>query len=1008
MEKSKFQKDKSYRMNVVRVDTFNGKSAYVAEYCGEEYRVNMYPHQSANKKLINCVYIGETSWGKPMFQQDYSDVLYELYEEGCIYPFTVADECVDRNTQAPYYLLTDEYGFRHRVYNQHSPLIKKGDKVQGRILSVESKYISIEILSKEPPKTSYTLGDVFSFTETVLPRIDFSQLDYEKDKTLRDYQIENKRKIYESWQQNRSVMLQMPTGTGKTRLFVSIARDLFEYGVKRKMAIKVLILAHRKELIEQISEHVGRKYNLAHGIIMSQNIEQKKFPMQIGSVPTMTRRLAQWEDKNFDVIIIDEAHHVKAKSYKNIIALYPQARILGVTATPYRLNGAGFRPEFDDLIVSPSVAEYIKRGFLCEYDYYSIKPDSDLQRDIDRMKLDFEGDYKESEMIGVLDRDHIRARILSTYQKYAQNKKGIIYTISRAHSQHLCEEFNKAGIFTAAIDSETPKEKRDELVAKFRNGAIQVLLNVNIFSEGFDCPDVEVIQLARPTKSLALYLQQVGRGFRPAPGKEKLLILDNVGLYNKFGFPSARRKWRYHFEGKPVDESPAAQALDNQDDERTVHTIFEGDEQVELLHRSETEVIDQNTLNAVHHDYEQSFISYAKRILNEHTAKGYARNIRPHLDVYIKEHLDPSFGSLFYTVDLEKIITIRDLLKEDPTFVSYNTQKHNVMSAALGRYIHFAEWYNSQSEEELVLPPVAGDVIDHQTLELQNIEQSEEDLDTEIESFEKTMAFLKKRQLPIPREMMAALEDLKEKKKAKSNESIAIKTITDNLRKFSLSGIQSFIYDAGSDSFHVDYADNLEEELQDEQELNELFRILNKFNFDIPEKVVQKKSRLALAQSARSSVEQIKSFLREFILADQLKDPHIESIAYSPAEDIHVRFNKSKPSSQITPVNLAPSRKPSLRLRVSFPDGTVISDINATDAYLHSLEKMRADSFPDSGILVAKHPLFDSAPHPVYSSRQLKSGVWICTNLSNDRKVSIINELSNRHHLGVKAILVQE
>ncbi len=1008
MAKTKFQKDAVYRMKVKRVDSFNGKNAYVVEYEGEEYRVNMYPHQNANKTMINCVYTGDSSWGKPLFQQEYSDVLYELYEEDCIYPFTVAEECVDRNTGAIYYLLTDEYGFRHRVYNQSSPLIKKGDKVQCKVLTVESKYITLEILPKEPPKASFTLGDVFNLTEATGPRIDFSKLDYEKDKTLRDYQIENKRKIYEAWQHNRSVMLQMPTGTGKTRLFVSIARDLFDYGVKRKIAIKVLILAHRKELIEQISEHVGRKYNMAHGIIMSQNLEQKKFPMQIGSVPTMTRRLARWEDKNFDVIIIDEAHHVKAMSYKKIIDMYPQAKILGVTATPYRLNGAGFRPEFDELIISPSVAEYIKRGYLSEYEYYSIRPDSRLQQDIDRMKLDFEGDYKESEMMGVMDRDYIRAKILSTYQKYAQNKKGIVYTISRAHNQHLCEEFNKAGIFAAAIDSETPKEKRDEIVGKFRNGSIQVLLNVNIFSEGFDCPDVEVIQLARPTKSLAMYLQQVGRGFRPAPGKEKLLILDNVGLFNKFGFPSARRKWRYHFEGRPVDESPTALALDNQDDEREVQTIFEGDEIVELVHNSETEVVEQNALNGIVHDYEQSFISYSMRILNEHTSKGYARNIRPHLDGYIKEHIDPSFGSLFNTIDLEKITTIRDQLKSDSSFVSFNSQKHNVFSAALGRYIHFAEWYNSQSPEEVVAPPPVEEespAIDE--VEPQVIDRSETELDDEIDSFENTIEFLRKRRLPVPKEMLDALDALKEKKRAKSKEGVAIKVITDTILGFDLAGIKSFMYDAISENIDVDYADNLEEELKDERDMDELLRLLDKFKFAIPVQVAEKYSHLTLAKSAHATVSHIHSFLHGYIIKKHSEDLLINSVSYQPDGGISIIFG-SRRQRQTIASSQYPSRKPSLRLRVTFSDGTVISDINATETYVRALEKMGVEKFRNSGILVAKRPLFDTEPHPTYSSRQLKTGAWICTNLTNDRKMAIINELSNTHNLGVKAVLVRE
>ena len=433
-----FVKDKKYKMRVKRVDFFNGRKSYIVEYEGEEYRVRKYDHQPDNLAELELEYIGDNSFGKPQFQQDYTDVLYEIYEEDCTYPFKIVDECVDPNTNAFYYLLSDQYGFRHRVYAQKSDLYKLGDEVECRVLAVENRHLSMELLPKTSPSASYSLGDLVNLNNlTAEPnktQIDFSLLDPEVDTTLRDYQIENKRKIYQAWQNHRSVMLQMPTGTGKTRLFVSIARDLFNYGVERKKAVKILFLAHRKELIEQISDHLGGKYRLAHGLIISQSIEQKKFPMQIGSVPTLTRRLERWEDKEFDVIIIDEAHHVKAKSYKKIIDFYPNAKILGVTATPYRLNGAGFRPEFDELIISPSVAEFINRGYLSEYVYYSIKPSSALQKEIDQMKLDFEGDYKESEMMGVMDRDYIRAGILSTYQKFAAGKKGIVYTISKEHN----------------------------------------------------------------------------------------------------------------------------------------------------------------------------------------------------------------------------------------------------------------------------------------------------------------------------------------------------------------------------------------------------------------------------------------------------------------------------------------------------------------------------------------------------------------------------------------------
>ena len=153
-------------------------------------------------------------------------------------------------------------------------------------------------------------------------------------------------------------------------------------------------------------------------------------------------------------------------------------------------------------------------------------------------------------MSELLNQDRIRASILGTYEKFAKGKKGIVYTINRLHNQMLASLFTAHGYNVAYIDSLTPKEERNSTVQAFRDGKLDIIFNVNIFSEGFDCPDVEFIQLARPTKSLSMYLQQVGRGFRISEGKEKVLFLDNVGLYNRFGLPSARRAWQHYFEGR--------------------------------------------------------------------------------------------------------------------------------------------------------------------------------------------------------------------------------------------------------------------------------------------------------------------------------------------------------------------------------------------------------------------------------------------------------------------------
>lgn len=244
------------------------------------------------------------------------------------------------------------------------------------------------------------------------------------DADLRPYQSENKNRIYESWKMHNSVMLQMPTGTGKTRLFVSLLRDIHNYAADIKTQIKVLILVHRVELIDQISYELGVRYGLAHGIIHSQDRERPMFPFQIASVQTLNRRLDRWSERTFDFIIVDEAHHVLAESYKKIINTYPNAKVLGVTATPYRLSGAGFRPEFDVLIESESIREFIKQGYLSDYEYYSIARFSQMQHQIDDItKVDSSGDYANSELMEICDKNKIRAQVVDAYLKYAKGKK---------------------------------------------------------------------------------------------------------------------------------------------------------------------------------------------------------------------------------------------------------------------------------------------------------------------------------------------------------------------------------------------------------------------------------------------------------------------------------------------------------------------------------------------------------------------------------------------------------
>ena len=243
-----------------------------------------------------------------------------------------------------------------------------------------------------------------------------------------------------------------------------------------------------------------------------------------------------------------------------------------------RLSGEGFTGTCDELIVSPSVKNFINRGYLSAYKYYSVARNSFIQRSINDIKKFNQGDYAESEMERVCDNDRIRAEVVKTYLEYAKGKKGIVYTINKRHNKHLCDKFIENGVKAVAIDSDTPAAMRQEYIASFRSGDIDIICNVNLFTEGFDCPDIEFIQLARPTKSLALYLQQVGRGLRISEDKEETLFLDNVGLYNRFGFPSSRRHWRHHFEGRYVGNK-TEEEVENEEKEKKQNPSVEGEKQ---------------------------------------------------------------------------------------------------------------------------------------------------------------------------------------------------------------------------------------------------------------------------------------------------------------------------------------------------------------------------------------------------------------------------------------------
>ena len=358
---------------------------------------------------------------------------------------------------------------------------------------------------------------------------------------LFDYQEDMKARIEKALCLHRSVMAQMPTGTGKTYLLTAVI-DSF---VRANPKAKVWIVAHRRELVSQIDETVRKFHSYS-----SSNTSSLLSSVKAMSIQWLMRHYDEIEEEP-GMIVIDEAHHALAKTYKEMWERFPKAKFLGLTATPCRLNGKGFTDLFDVLVQSWDVPEFISKGRLATYDFVSIKSDGVTQRLIDSLqKRGADGDYQNKEMDMLLNKKPSIERLYRSLEEFGKDRKGIVYAINISHAQKITKLYQKHGGKAIAIDSKTPATERQQDIEAFKKGDIQVLVNVDIFSEGFDCPDVEFVQLARPTLSLAKYLQMVGRGLRVAKGKKNCVIIDNVGLYRVFGLPSQVWNWNAMFEGK--------------------------------------------------------------------------------------------------------------------------------------------------------------------------------------------------------------------------------------------------------------------------------------------------------------------------------------------------------------------------------------------------------------------------------------------------------------------------
>ena len=373
----------------------------------------------------------------------------------------------------------------------------------------------------------------FSFFFVTLQRFSFFMA------VLRDYQKDICSRIDGAWANCRSVMAQMPTGTGKTVVLASIINGALR-ATGGDGVSSVLIVAHRRELVEQINKTVGRFVGSRSRLLGR---------IHVKSIQWLSRNISSL-DFVPSLVVVDEAHHALAKTYRLLWEAWPGARFLGLTATPYRLNGVGFTDLFDTLVCSLTVPEFMKKGVLSTFDYVSIRKDSMQQRLVSSLrKRGADGDYQVKEMDEVFNRLSSIEGLYRSYLEYGEGRKAIVYAISIGHAVEIAGYYSSRGVRAVAISSRTAAAERARLIEEFRCGGIDVLVNVDIFSEGFDCPDVEVIQLARPTLSLAKYLQMVGRGLRPCRGKKCCTIIDNVGLHRLFGLPTKCWDWDGFFRG---------------------------------------------------------------------------------------------------------------------------------------------------------------------------------------------------------------------------------------------------------------------------------------------------------------------------------------------------------------------------------------------------------------------------------------------------------------------------
>jgi superfamily II DNA or RNA helicase len=347
---------------------------------------------------------------------------------------------------------------------------------------------------------------------------------------LRPYQESGVNRIRKSYTSGKQAPLYvLPTGGGKTYTFSYIA-----YHAQLK-GNRVWIMAHRQELIDQISKSLTN-INCKHGIICNGYSPDHLQNVQVCSVQSVANRLEKIPAPN--IIITDEAHHSTSSTYTKIYEHFPKARLLGVTATPQRLDGKGLGNIYDDLIMGVSVKFLMDEGFLCPVKYYAPP----LQYDLNAVKTTA-GDYNKKQLSEAVDKRQIIGDAVKHYKQLANNTQAVAFCVSVAHCEHVQEQFEQAGISCNVINGTLKKTARKKLVQDFTDCKFKILISCEIISEGFDIPRVQTAILLRPTQSLSMHLQQIGRVLRPFEGKDFAIVIDHAGNCLNHGLAEDQREW---------------------------------------------------------------------------------------------------------------------------------------------------------------------------------------------------------------------------------------------------------------------------------------------------------------------------------------------------------------------------------------------------------------------------------------------------------------------------------